>query len=133
MDWLKARGGDLFQNLAKKIGLSVHGDDNRKDKNEECKSVTEILMTENVDDVVIGWVFLKNDSLIVKLVDDKGVDDYGEAKSVNTKHHISALTFYHTVRGWLTMWLNKWVVSIIIVFTTPIPIPCIYTEKAGFP
>ena len=41
-------------------------------------------MGENFDDRVKEWFPLKNGKLIVKSEDDKGVDDYDQAKSVNT-------------------------------------------------
>ena len=41
-------------------------------------------MKENFDDRVKEWFRPKNGNLIVKLEDDEGVDDYDEAKSVNT-------------------------------------------------
>ena len=41
-------------------------------------------MRENFDDRVKEWFALKNGNLIVKLEDDKGVDEYYKAKSVNT-------------------------------------------------
>ena len=51
-DLLKATGRDLLQNLAKKIGLSVYGDNIRKDTNEEYNCVTEIWMKKKFDDRV---------------------------------------------------------------------------------
>ena len=35
-DYYKSQRNDFSQNLAKKIGLSVYGGNNRKDINEEC-------------------------------------------------------------------------------------------------
>ena len=84
IDLFKARGRDLLQNLAEKFGLSVHDGEKWKGINEECKCVTYTWMTENVDHGVKGWFPLKNGCLIVKLVDDKGVDDYDEAKLVKS-------------------------------------------------
>ena len=84
-DLFKSQGKDLLQNLAKKIGLSVCGDNNRKDINEEYKCVTENWMRENFDDRVKEWFPLKNGNLIVKLEDDEGIDDFDKAKSINTK------------------------------------------------
>ena len=83
-DLFKSLGKDLLQNLAKKSGLSVYGGNIRKDINEEYKCVTENWMRENFDDRVEDWFPLKNGSLIVKLEDDEGVDDYDKAKSGNT-------------------------------------------------
>ena len=81
---LKSQGKYLLQNLAKKIGLSVYGVNIRKDINEDYICVTEIWMREDFDDSVGEWFPLKNGILIVKLEDDKGVDDYDKAKSVIT-------------------------------------------------
>ena len=64
-DLFKSQGKDLLQNLAKKIGLSVYGGNNRKDINEEYKCVTENWMRENFDDRVKEWFPLKNGNLIV--------------------------------------------------------------------
>ena len=52
--------------------------------NEEYKCVTETWMRENFDDRVKEWCPLKKCNLVVKSEDDKGVDDYDKAKSVNT-------------------------------------------------
>ena len=49
-DLFKSQRKDLFQNLAKKIGLSVYGGNIREDINEEHKCVTENWMGENFDD-----------------------------------------------------------------------------------
>ena len=83
-DLFKSQGNDLFQNLAKKIGISVYGGNIRKDLNEKYKCVTENWMKERFDDRVKEWFPLKKDNLIVKLDDDNGVDDYDKAKSKNT-------------------------------------------------
>ena len=83
-DLFKTQRKDLLQNLAKKIGLSVHVDNIRKDINEEYDCVTENWMRENFDDRVKEWFPPKNSNLIVKLEDDEGVDDYDKAKSLNT-------------------------------------------------
>ena len=82
-DLFKSQGKDLLQNLGTKIGLSVYGGNIRKDINEEYKCVTEHWMKENFVDRVKEWFPLKNGSLIVKLEDDEGVDDYDKAKSIN--------------------------------------------------
>ena len=74
----------MLQNLAKKIGLSVYGGKNRKNISEEYKCFTENWMRENFDDRVKEWFPLKNGNLIVKLEDDKGVDNFDKAQSVNT-------------------------------------------------
>ena len=76
---------DLLQNLAKKIGLSVYGGNIRKDINEENECVTETSLIDILDDRVKEWFPLKNGSLIVKLHDHEGVDDYDKAKSINAK------------------------------------------------
>ena len=65
-DLFISQGKDLFQNLAKKIGLSVYGGIIRKDINEEYKCVTETWMRENIDDRVKEWFPLKNSILSVK-------------------------------------------------------------------
>ena len=83
-DLFKLRGKGLLQNLAKKIELSLYVGNIRKDKNEEYKCVTETWMRQNFDDSVEDWFPLKNGKLIVYLEDDEGVDDYDEAKSMNT-------------------------------------------------
>ena len=83
-DLSKSHGKDLLQNLTKKIGISVYGDNIRKNIKEEYKCVTETWMTENFDDRVKEWFPLINGTLILKLEGDKGVDDYEKAKMVNT-------------------------------------------------
>ena len=74
----------MLQILAKKNGLSVYGGKTGKDLNDEYKCITEFWMSEKFDDKVKDWFPLKNGNLIVKKEDDKGVDDYGKAKSVST-------------------------------------------------
>ena len=54
-DMFKSQEKDLLQNLAEKIGLSVHGGNIRKDKNEEYKCVSENWKRENFDDRVNEW------------------------------------------------------------------------------
>ena len=51
---------------------------------EENKPVTVTWMRENCDDRVKELFSLKNDISRVKLLDDEGVDDYDQAKSLNT-------------------------------------------------
>ena len=96
-DLVESQGKDLLQNLAKKIGLSVYGGNIRKDINEEYKCVTETWMRENFDDRVKKWFPLKNRNLIVKLEEDAGVDDYDNAKSINTMPSHLVVLFYHIV------------------------------------
>ena len=83
-DLIKSQGNDLLQKLAKKIGLSVHCGNIRKDINEDYKCVTESSMRKIFDDRVKEWFPLKNGNLIVKLENDEGVDDFDKAKSVKT-------------------------------------------------
>ena len=51
-DLFKAPGGNLFQNLAKKTGLTVYGGNIRKDVNLQYKCVTETWMKEKIDERV---------------------------------------------------------------------------------
>ena len=74
------------QNLAKNVGLSVYAGTIRKNKNEVYKCVTETWMREKFFDWVKEWFHLKNGNLIVKSEDDKCVDEYDNAKSVNIMH-----------------------------------------------
>ena len=74
----------MLQNLVKKIGLLVYGGNIRKDINEEYKCVTENWMRENFDDRVKEWFPLKNGNLLTKLENDESVDDYDNARSINT-------------------------------------------------
>ena len=83
-DLFKLEGKDLIQNPAKKIGLSVYGDDIRKGLNKEYRCVTETWMRENFDDSVKECFPLKNGNLFVKLEEDGGFYDYDEAKPINT-------------------------------------------------
>ena len=95
----KSQGKGLLQNLPKKIVLSVYVGNFRIDLNEEYKCVTETWMRENFDDVVKEWFRLKYDNLIVKLEDDKGVDDYDKAKSKNTMpSHFGSYFLLHSKR-----------------------------------
>ena len=64
--------------------MSVYSGNNRRDINEEKKSVTKTWMMENFDDRVIEWFPLKNVSLLVKIEDDEGVDEYNKAKLLST-------------------------------------------------
>ena len=64
--------------------MSVNGGNIRKDVNEEYKCLTETWMRKNFDDRAKEWFPLRNGNSIVKLEDDKGVDDYDKAKPVNT-------------------------------------------------
>ena len=66
-DFFISQGKDLFQNLAKKIRLSVYGGNIRKDKDEEYKCVTDTWMRENFDDRVREWFSLRNSNLIKKI------------------------------------------------------------------
>ena len=97
-DVFKPQGKKLLQNPAKKIGLSVYGGNIKNDINEEYKCVTETWMRRNFDNSVKEWFPLKNGNLIVKLEDNKAVEDYEKAKSYKQYHHISVVTFYHIVR-----------------------------------
>ena len=98
-DMFKSQEKDLLQNLAKKIGLSVHGGNIRKDINEKYKCVTENWMRENFDDRVKEWFTLKNGNLIVKLEDGEGVDDYDKAQSINTMpSHFGSYILSHSKR-----------------------------------
>ena len=83
-DLFKLQRKDLFQNLAKKLRLSIYGGNFRKDINDEYKCVTETRRKENSDSRVKEWFRLKNGNLDVKLEGDKSVDDYNKAKSLNT-------------------------------------------------
>ena len=83
-DLFKSQGKELFQNLVKKIGLSVYGCNIRKDINEEYICVTENWMKENFDDRVKEWFPHKNKNIIVKRKEDEGVDNYDKTKSINT-------------------------------------------------
>ena len=83
-DLLKPQGKDIFQNLAKKAGLSVYGGIIRKDINEENSCVTENWMKENFDGRDREWFTLKNGNLIVKLEHDESVYDYDKGKSIIT-------------------------------------------------
>ena len=56
----------LFQTLAKKIGLSVYGGNNRNDINEEFKCVRETWMKEKFKNRVKEGFLLKNGNLKVK-------------------------------------------------------------------
>ena len=59
-DMFKSQGNDLLQNLAKKIGLSVYGDNIRKDINDEYKSVLETSIKKKFNDRVREKFPLKN-------------------------------------------------------------------------
>ena len=83
-DLFKAQGTDLLQNLSKKIGLSIYAGNIRKNINEEYIFVTETWMKENFDDRVKELFPLKNGNLIVNLEDDKSIDNYDTANSLNT-------------------------------------------------
>ena len=54
-DKFKSQRKDLFQNLSKKIGLSVYVGNIRKDINEEYKCLTDNWMRGNFDDRVKEW------------------------------------------------------------------------------
>ena len=95
----KSQAKEIHPNLAKKIGLSVYGGNFRKGINEEYKCVTENWMRENFDDRVKKCFPLKNGNLIVKLEDDKGVDEYDKVKSVNTMpSHFGSYILSHSKR-----------------------------------
>ena len=83
-DLFKSQRKGFFQNLAKKIDLSVYGGNIRKDINEENKCVTEHWMKENFDDRVKKTSPLKNGNLIIKLQNDEGADDFDKPRSINT-------------------------------------------------
>ena len=56
-------------------------------------------MRENYDDRVKEWFPLKNGNIIVKLEDDKRVDDFDKAKSVNTMpSHFGSFILSHSKR-----------------------------------
>ena len=97
-DLFKSQGNDLLQDLAEKIALSVYLGNIRKDINEKYKSVIEIWMRENFDDRAKEWFRFKNGSLLVKLEDDEGVDDYDKAKSIKTMPFHFGSLFYHIVK-----------------------------------
>ena len=78
-DLFKSQRKDLLQNVDKKIELSVYGGNIRKDIYEEYKCVTE-----NFDDRSKERLPLKNGQVIVRLEDDKRVDDYDKTKSIKT-------------------------------------------------
>ena len=64
--------------------MSVYGGKNKRDRNEEFKSVTETWLKEEIDDKVKEWFLSKNGYSIVNLLNDEGVDDFDQAKSINT-------------------------------------------------
>ena len=56
-------------------------------------------MRENFDDRVKEWFPLESGDLLVKVDDDKGVDDYDRAKSVNTMpSHFGSCILSHSKR-----------------------------------
>ena len=84
-DVFKSQGKDLLHNLAKSNGSSVYGGNIRNDIDEEYVCVNETWMRENFDDGVKEWFSLKNGNSILKLEDEKGVDDYYKTKPLNKK------------------------------------------------
>ena len=80
----KSQEKDLLQNLAKRQVYQSMVIILETNINEEKKCVTETRMREKFDDRVKEWFPLSNSNLIVKLEDNKVVDDYDKAKSVNT-------------------------------------------------
>ena len=72
----ESQGKDLFQNLAKKTRLSVHGGNNRKNLNVEYKCVTGTWMRQKLDDSVKKWFTIKNSKL--KFLSRTVTDDYGK-------------------------------------------------------
>ena len=70
--------------MVEKIAFSIYGGIIRKDINKNYKCVTETWMREIFDDRVKEWFPLKNGKSIVKLENDKRVDGYDKAKSINT-------------------------------------------------
>ena len=98
-DSFELQGKDILQNVAKQVRLSLYGGNIRRDINEEHKCVTETWMRENFDDRVKEWFPLKNGNSIVKLEDDKSVDDYDKAKSINTMPcHFGSFILSHSTR-----------------------------------
>ena len=79
-----SQGKVLLQNLAEKNALSIYAGIIKKYKNKNYKCVTETWVRENFDDRVKEWFPLKNGNSTVKLENDKGVDGYDKAKSINT-------------------------------------------------
>ena len=129
----KSQGKNLLQNLAKKIGLSAYGGVFRKDKNEVSIWVTETWMRENFKDRVKEWFPWKNGNLIVKIEDDIGVDGYDKAKLVNTMpSHFVSYILSHNKRLMNEVIKQRGGFK-ILVFTTQIPILCIYTKNTGLP
>ena len=79
--------------------MSVYGSNLREDLKEENKCVTETWMRENFDDRVQEWFPLNNGNIIVKLLDDEAVDDYGKAISINTMpSHFGSYILSHSKR-----------------------------------
>ena len=98
-DIFKSEGKVLLQNLAKNFGLSVYGGNNRRNINKEFISVTETWMREIFDDRFEEWFSLKNGNLIVILEENEGVDDYANAKLVNTRpSHCGSYFLSHSRR-----------------------------------
>ena len=88
-------------------------------------------MKENFDDTVKEWFPSKNVNLLLKLEDDEGVDDFDNAKSVNTMpSHFGSNILSHSKRLMNDVIRQK-VVSIVIVITTQIPILCVYAKNTG--
>ena len=88
-------------------------------------------MKDIFDDRVKEWFPLKNGNLIVNLEDDKRVDDFDKAKSMNTlPSRFGRYILSHRERL-MNGVIKQKLVSLIIVFTTEIPIICIYTKNTG--
>ena len=129
IDFSKAQRTDILQSVTKKIGLSVYCGRNCIDEDNKC--VMECWIRKSFDDRVKEWFPSKNGNLIVKLDDDNGVDDNVKAKSVNTMpSHFGRKILSHSKRLMDDV-IKKRGGFLVIVFTTPIPILCIYIGITG--
>ena len=79
--------------------MSVYSGNFTKDINEKYQNVTETWLREIFDDRVKEWFPLRKGNLKVKLKDDKGVDDFDKAKSINTMpSHFGSYLLSHSKR-----------------------------------
>ena len=107
----KNEGNDVMQLLVKLLMNSLYGEQIRKDIEEKFTFKSEMWMMTNYDERVVDYWKISNFNYIVKMIDDKGMED--EVKKINTMPlHLGSFVlsnskrimnnFIHAINGFYT-------------------------------
>ena len=71
----KDEGNDVMQLLVKLLMNSLYGENIRKDIEEKFSCISETWMQTEYDERILDYWKISNISYIVKMIDDKGLED----------------------------------------------------------